>query len=468
MMLKNDLKLTYIFSFWGMVFLLSSCGSASFFQNQKERKSLSADELFMEGQQMKLQHHPQKAIHYFKEFEKKKPKVATTYFEIARQYNMLKKEDSVFKYAQKAALLDTANKWIQQFYAQTLANQREFGKAAKIFHKLSRDNFTSNHFLIQEMMMWSYDEKYEKALLLVDSLEDLVGTNEQIILQKQWLYFKMNKLDSVEKEVEKLVALQPSNGKYYALLAQVYSKIDKPHKAIKVYQYLLRNQPDNVYAKLALSVLYKKTKQTVKFRKYIKEVFLSPEVDIEEKIDFVHPFLKYVEVDTSEKKDAIWLSQLLTKAYPENAATYILSGQMYYKCKKKDSALMKFKKALSIDSSDYEVWRGMMLIYLEKEKMSTLLKVNRRALRIFPQNAEVIMIRGMAYYRLKNYKKAASFLQQALDLDVKNGSTKRMLYRSLAAVYFRLHKINKAKKYKKMADEIEEGRRESYPHSPLK
>src|SRR5699024_1391254 len=103
--------------------------------------------------------------------------------------------------------------------------------------------------------------------------------------------------------VKQLISAHPENKQYSILITNIYSKMDKPQKAIQVYRHLLEKHSGNVYDQLALSVLYKKTHQKELFRQTIKQVFENHELEMEDKIDFVRPFLKYVEVDSTEKSD---------------------------------------------------------------------------------------------------------------------------------------------------------------------
>src|SRR5699024_2241772 len=136
----------------------------------------------------------------------------------------LHKQESVLKYAQKAARRDSSNKWIQQFYARTLANNEHFKEAAKTFHHLSETSNNADEFVFQEALMLYLSKKYKPALSLFDSLERRNGINEELAFQKQRIYVKLHQIPEASKEIEKLIDQYPDNSRYYALLAQLYAK----------------------------------------------------------------------------------------------------------------------------------------------------------------------------------------------------------------------------------------------------
>lgn len=437
----------------GTGFLLCGCGSTHIAQQNKQK--FSADELFMQGQRLKLQHRSEEAIAAFKGFQKMKPENATAYFEIARLYNNLRQPDSVLFYAEKAARLDSSNKWMQQFYARTLANRKHYAEAAVIFKTLSAKYPYSDDFVFQQALMLFYAKKYRQALPLFNQLEKKKGISEEIIFQKQRIYVRLDQIDSAAGEIRKLISQNPDDGRYYALLAKMYARNNEPVQAVGVYKKLLERQPGNPQAQLALGILYKQMKHTDKFKQFITTAFHNPDFGIEEKLRFIFPFLKYVEVDTSEKEDAIWLCRLLTQIHGQDARAYALFGDMFFKCKQKDSALFQYKKALYYEQTRYEIWNQIMLIYAEEGRVDSLMAYSREAVRHFPDNPKARYFKGMAYLFEGKNENALTELQQALKIGVKNTTLKGHIYEYMAGIYLQMNNRKEAARYKKMAESLQ-------------
>lgn len=428
-------------------------------------EQLTADQLFMKAEHYKLHQEPEEAIRFFKAFQKLKPDNATAPFEIARQYNLLQKKDSVLLYARRAAALDTANKWIRQFYARTLSLHHQFDSAAYIFHQLSLQYPYSRQFLYQEALMLSYAKKYRQALRLFSRIEDRQGTNEELVYQKQRMYLKLHQVDSAANEIRKLITSQPDNGRYYALLAKLYAQNEQAVSAIDVYQTLLHRQPDNPQAQLALGILYKQTKNRPQFKNYIRKAFSNPEFNLEKKIRFIFPFLSYVTIDSAEQQDALWLCRLLTKVHHEDARAYALYGDMYYRCKEPDSALLQYKKALNYGHAGYEIWNQIMVIYTQKKAADSLLSYSKQAIDRFPDNAKARYFNGMALLLKGHNKEAASELQRALKMGISGKAVKKRIYTSLEIIFLKLNNRKIAAHYKKMAEEIKNTKEKRVPVS---
>lgn len=209
-------------------------------ESSQNLNSIQTDSLFIAGMKQKLEGNSQKAIQAFQKFLLLRPDNATANFEIAQQYLSQKKPDSALSYAQKAASLDTSNRWFLQTYADILANEKQYASAANIFHHLSSLYPHQEVFPYHEAVMRSSAEEYTKALALFNHLEGKQGVNEELAYQKQRIYLKLNEVDSAVFEIQKLISHYPDNPRYYALLAQVYAEHDRLDEAINVYKTLLK------------------------------------------------------------------------------------------------------------------------------------------------------------------------------------------------------------------------------------
>ena len=443
---------------WGLLllggsFLLCSCRSTRLFSGPGPAAP-SADSLFMLGQQMKLRQEPAKAIAYFKIVQQRRPQNATVYYEMARQYNVLHQADSVLYYARIATQLDSTNKWFRQFYARTLGHQKQFDQAATLFQGLAEDYPYQPDFVFQEALMLYYAERYREALPLLDSLEQSEGVSEALVYQKQLIYVRLKQIDSAALEIQKLIDQSPDNDRYYALLAKVYADNAQPQSAVDVYQNLLHKQPDNPQAQLALGILYKQMHKRKQFEQYTQQAFSNPAFSLEKKIRFIYPFLQYVEIDSTERTDALWLCHLLIRLHGREARAHALYGDMYFRCEEPDSALQEYKTALQLDRSRYEVWNQIMLIYTRKGAVDSLMMYSGQAAQRFPDNAKARYFNGIALYLKGENQPAAKELEQALQIGIDNLALKQHVYQSLSSIYLKLNQFRTAARYHKLAESL--------------
>jgi tetratricopeptide (TPR) repeat protein len=394
-----------------------------------------ADSIFVEAEKQKILGNVPYAIRLFHQFLEASPASPTAYYELALLYGKLKKNQQTLDNAREASLRDTANRWYAIAYANALAMNKEYDSAALVFHRLADREPSRQEFLYNEAVMLSDGKSYRRALDLFTQLEDGVGINEEFVFQKQRIYLKMGKPDSAALEIQKLIDLSPENSRYYGLLAQVYSDNHQPDKAIRVYKSLLNKYPDNPQAMVALGLFYKQKGNDEAFRSYMAQAFGNPRFDINEKIAFVYPYLKYVEVDSTKKKEALTLCRLILNAHPEDPRAHALFGDMYFQCGIPDSALLQYQKTLALDDSRFEVWNQLMVLYAEQGNNDSLLSASRRAVVRFPREPGAWYFRGMALFFAGEDRGSIESLSQALELDIRDKDLKGRIFSTLGEAY---------------------------------
>jgi tetratricopeptide (TPR) repeat protein len=397
------------------------------------------DSIFVEAEKQKILGNVPYAVRLFHQFLDASPGSPTAYYELALLYGKLKKEKETLDNAREANRRDTSNRWYAIAYANALAMNKRYDSAAQVFHQLADREPSRQELLYNEAVMLSDGKSYRKALDLFTQLEAALGVNEEFVFQKQRIYLKMDKPDSAALEIQKLIDLSPDNSRYYGLLAQVYSDNHQPDKAIRVYKSLLNKYPDNPQAMVALGLFYKQKGNDEAFRNYMAQAFGNPRFDINEKIAFVYPYLKYVEVDSTKKKEALTLCRLILDAHPEDPRAHALYGDMYFQCGLPDSALLQYQKTLALDDSRFEVWNQLMVLYAEEGNNDSLLSASRRSIVRFPRQPGAWYFHGMALFFAGEDQGSIESLSQALRLEIKDKDLKGRIFSTLGEAYNDLH-----------------------------
>jgi tetratricopeptide (TPR) repeat protein len=165
------------------------------------------------------------------------------------------------------------------------------------------------------------------------------------------------------------------------------------------------------------------------------KAFGNPRFDVDDKIAFVYPYLKYVEIDSSRKEEALSLCRFIVRAHPENARAHALFGDMYFRADMPDSALKEYRRTLELDDSRYEVWGQMMLLYATTGRNDSLLVLSGRAIGRFPDEAGAWYFHGMALFFTGHMRECTVSLRQALKLKVQGKALKGRIYAILGDAY---------------------------------
>lgn len=310
-----------------------------------------ADSLFMEAESAKIQGNDRKAITLFNDYLKMDRGNPAVYYELALLFGRLQNPQAALAFSRKAVSLDSINPWFQSAYADALADNKEPDSAAAVFGRLSRAYPRQGDYRFRQAVLLSVAGRDDEALPLFRELESETGVSEDLVSNIQRIYLGRNEADSAAAEIRKLIARYPQVTRYYLLLAEVYEKNDQPEKAFSVYRELHGREPENPQALIALALYYKRHGDEAGYERYMGMAFTNPNLDIEDKIAFVTPFLKYIEVDSTKEEEALMLCRMIVKAHPRDPRAFSFYGDMLLQSGRPDSATMEYRRSLQLDQA---------------------------------------------------------------------------------------------------------------------
>src|ERR1043165_2759565 len=186
------------------------------------RNEQKTDIIFYDAIRARLQGDDKKSEQLLLEFAKDRPEEPAAFYDLSRYYFKEKKYDKAIDYIKKAIALDKTNKWYREHYANSLAMNNRFEEAADILNNLAKDEKYNADYLLKASLLYQRTGKNKEALKILDELIAKEGVEEQYLMQKQQIYLKMNDIDNAAKTIEQLIEANPYEGRYYALLAEMY------------------------------------------------------------------------------------------------------------------------------------------------------------------------------------------------------------------------------------------------------
>ncbi|GAA0534900.1 tetratricopeptide repeat protein [Chitinophaga japonensis] len=374
------------------------------------------DSLFFAAQRSKMLGDYKTAITQFSDYLRLNRHNPTVYYELSRLFMEVNNPAYALGFARRAAAMDTSNRWFQLALADALGINGQFDSAAAVYARLSRQYPESEDYLFNKAMLLSKAGKIDDALAVLNQLEEKTGIVEELIYQKQRLLLKQSKVDAAAAEIRKLIDQYPQELRYYQLLAEVYDANDRVKEASAVYQYILDRDSSNARSMIALANYAKQRGDSATYWQYLTRAFSNPYYSIDEKVAFVYPYLQMLQLDSSKLQEGLQLTRLVIKAHPTEAKAYALQADMYSQADILDSALVNYRKAISLDSSRFSVWYQLMWIYSRLDNPAELLKAGKVVTERFPEEFMGFYFKGVACYLLQQYPDAIGSLKKALTL----------------------------------------------------
>src|SRR3990172_10990868 len=160
-------------------------------------------------------------------------------YELSRIYGLQGKSEEGLFLAKKAAQIEPGNVWYKLVLADAYKKLNLFDEAGYVYEQLIKDHPARIDFYNEWANTLLYMGKNTQAIDVLDKMEKQTGVMEEISLQKEHIYIKLNNVQKAVEELQKLIITYPDETQYYGMLAELYQANGLNDKALEMYHKLL-------------------------------------------------------------------------------------------------------------------------------------------------------------------------------------------------------------------------------------
>ncbi|WP_428328656.1 tetratricopeptide repeat protein [Mucilaginibacter sp.] len=343
---------------------------------------------------------------------------------------------------EKAVTVNQDNEWYWTALADCYEKNNEIAKLENVFNELIRLNPDKADYYYDKANAFFIQQRYDEALQVYAQIEALTAPSDDLLANRQKIYLKQGKVDLAAKQLEQMIAANPSQIKYYLFLAQLYSANNFNDKAFKTLQTAEKIDPNSGLVHLALADIYRDKKNYEASYDQLTLAFAIPDVDIEQKLKIILGYLPKFP-DPNAKASALDLSRILTKTYPSDARAFAIYGDMLLQNEKLKDAKIAYKQSVALNSQVYEVQEQLVRIELGDNDMDGAIKDGENSLSLFPNQAWMNYLVGVAYLQKKDVNKAVGYIKNATELETQDKELLSQSFSTLGDCYHDL-KDNKS------------------------
>lgn len=351
---------------------------------------------------------------------------------------VLKKTKNNYAEAQtlleKAVTVNPDNEWYWTALADCYEKNNGIDKLDNVFNELIRIHPDKPDYYYEKANAFFYQNKFDEALKVYDKIEELTGPTDDLLANRQKIYLKQGKVDLAAQQLEQMIAANPSQIKYYLFLAQLYSSNNFTDKALKVLQTAEQIKPGSGLIHLALADVYRDKKNIEASYNELILAFGIPDLDIEQKIKIILGYLPQFP-NPNAKASALELSRILTVAHPQDAKAYAIYGDMLLQNEKLKDAKTMYQKSVALNSQVYEVQEQLVRIELGDNDIEGAIKDGENSLSLFPNQAWMNYLVGVAWLQKKDYHKAVDYIKNATSLELQDKDLLSQSFSSLGDCY---------------------------------
>lgn len=385
------------------------------------KEVLEAETGLIEGMKYYNAEEYKKAAEVFKLIIDKKSVEPGILFMLAKSYANLNEVPRAIVFAEQAAD-NSENKFYQQFLAELYTKQTKYKEASGIYQKLIKKypSEIENYFELSELYLMQ--EKYNDAVKIYDDIEKEIGVSEEISRQKQLIYLQQNKVDEAIKEGNKLMVAEPMESGFVIQQAQMLLANERYDDAQKMLAKSLEVNPNFAEGHVLLAEVYRLQGDLKKSNEELTSAFSNNDLSAEIKAKILSSYVLTINKNSSPEniETVIGLAKQLIEQAPDNAAAYIVLGDMLRQKGDTKAARDAYLKSTDFDKSIFEVWTSIIDLDNQLQDNKGLVKHTALAAEYFPNQAVLWYYNGLGNYAIKDFAEAEYALDEAKNLSFSN------------------------------------------------
>lgn len=425
--MQNFLK-TYAIYF---LILSLGLGSCSVFKKEKDVPTLSLNdirfkEVFHEANSEKMIEHFEKAIQLFEECININPQSAASFFALSEIYYDLKNYTKSIDMAQSAFDINPKNKWYAIQLAELFYEQSSFLKSEIYLEKAVFD-FEDKNIELKSKLASAYifNNKYAKAIELLDLIEVENGIQVMTSVTKHDLYNELGKNEEAKAELNKLLDDAHHNLSIHSEAMEYFFKTRQSNNAEYIIDRIISIDSSNAIALIGKSKLALENNDVDEAFKWLNKGLNSNNIDINEHLYLIES----LSVIGFEKRHPIsfQINQELEKVYaglfekyPKNIQILELYGQYLVQNNQIDKSLIIYNQLLALQPATFDAWKNVLNAYYFADDFENLKVKGMESISIFPSQPIFYLLTSIGFQNTDNIDKAIELQDYGKDLVVEN------------------------------------------------
>lgn len=432
-----------------VLLVLSCCTQTLLAQGNPEDIALETDdfqEAYYEALLQKGIENYDKAIVSLEKCLQFQPQNEVIYHELGKNYFFQKNYIEAENNYVKATQLQPNNKWYWIDLYEVYYETKNYNQGITTLQKIIP---LDKNYKEDLLSLYMYTRQYDKALVLINELDETVGKTYIRDTYRLEINMQSTSNSTGKKNLEIAIEQNPLVEENYISLIYTYSENNQEEKARAVAQKMEKNIPNSEWAQVFLFKYHINDKKGTEALASLEKVLNGKKIDMKIKFRMFNEFLIFTTKNPSFETQ---LNKIIP--YFENnpeVNVYTELGKFYYKKKNWSKAIAYLEKAFNTSTNDLETNIFLLVSYEEVANYELILKKASELVDLYPNQPEYYYFAGKASAKVKNYKKAITFLEIGIDYVVDNVALETDFCLLLSETFKEMGNIPKSDQYEKRA-----------------
>lgn len=370
----------------------------------KEQRKV--DYLFVDGSTELVRGDFDLARTYFQQVLEIQPEHHASLYYLAKISIEQRDYNAAIEYAKHALSFDQKNYWYYFLLRQSYEFKGDYPNAIQTQeHLLEKfpEKYPESLHLVE---LFVRNKDYNAAIKQLDLIETQFGFSEEIASRKFQLLMRLHDYTKALALSKQLLQIAPENVRYYQQQYEVYQALEEYTLAIAALKQLLEYDPDNGFALLSLADYYKSIQEIDKSDEYLFRAFGNPNIASSGKVRIIQSMLSVAQIRPDIIPRVKNLARILNNTHPGTAQTFAIQGEIFLLDEQLDSAKIYFRRSLTLENTDLEVWKKLVTLSYQQSDYLQLKADASEALEFYPNDSQLLFSFGLASSYSEDYDEA--------------------------------------------------------------
>lgn len=369
---------------------------------------------------------------------------ANVHFELGNFYSSINEKNKAMDSYRKAVSYDGNNFFYNIAYAGLCFEFKQYSDAVEQFKKLSDSNPDNTEILLYLSEAYRMDGDLENAILTLDKLEQVVGLNEKISLQKFQLYKMLNQENKGFAEIQKYIDKYPTEIKYQILLGDLYLQSGKKEQAYLIYTKAKAIDPEDPYLISSMAEYYEQTNNKEAAESELQTALISSKMDVDTKLAILAQYIGSLQINKKDTEIANALFDTLMTQHPQEPKLNLMYGNLLAIQNKKDEARFQYQLFAEANPTNPLGWEQMLSTAFP-DSLDLAINICEQAISYNPEEPQFYFYLGLSEYMKEDHRKALGNLQKGVKyVDENNRQLLSDFYGQIGDLYYHLNQVDSA------------------------
>jgi tetratricopeptide (TPR) repeat protein len=279
--------------------------------------------------------------------------------------------------------------------------QREFGNleaATGLFEELAAAYPEKNEFIVSLSDLYLKQNQADKAIDALNALENNIGMNEAVAMQKFRLYLASEQKDRALAELDKLCTKYPNNIRYLVLAGDFHLDNDNPAKALELYNKARSIDASDPRCTIAMVDYYDHIGNREAAEEELLNALKNRDIDVKIQMLILNRYIHNLAPADKNSENIGRLFQTLMDEHSQERDLNRLYGQFLVEQGQLEEAKFQFRTIVESEPEDMVAWHNLLNIALRQDSTDAIVRICDHAIRLNPDQPEFYLHKSSALY----------------------------------------------------------------------